>query len=249
MLIKRSGTRARVLEQIADQILAVERSHPVRVGIDGLSAAGKTTMADELVVPLARCKRPVIRASIDDFHRPAEERYRRGRFSPEGYYLDTFDYPAVRAALLLPLGPDGSRRYRTAVFDSWRDLPINAPVCDAAPNAILLCDGVFLFRPELNDLWDFRIFVDTDSDEAVRRGIRRDQEWIGSLEAAEERYRIRYVPGERIYLDRVHPHRHADVIVENTDPGNPRLTLRKHEDAAGAGTNCGSDPGGRAVTH
>jgi uridine kinase len=221
---EREAARSLVLEHLTDRIVAIGRPHPIRVAIDGLTAAGKTTLVDELVPAIARRGRPVIRASIDDFHRPRAERYQRGLLSPEGYYLDSFDYPAVRAVLLLPLGPGGSRRYRSAFFDSWTESPIEAPEQEAPPDAVLLVDGVFLFRPELDDLWDVRIFVDAKLDEAVRRGIKRDQVWMGSLEAARERYQTRYVPGERIYLAAVHPHQRADVIVENTDPANPRLS-------------------------
>jgi uridine kinase len=215
--------RHHVLEQLAEQIAAIQRAHPVRVGIDGRSAAGKTTLADELTVSLGQLGRPIIRASVDDFYRPAGERYRRGRESPEGYFLDTFDYPALRSSLLLPLGPGGSRCYRTGVFDSWKEVAVGRLVCEAAPDAILLVDGVFLFRADLNDLWDFRIFVDVDADEALRRGIERDEGWMGSRAAAERRYRVRYVPGERMYFESVNPRQLADVIVQNTDPANPKL--------------------------
>jgi cytidylate kinase len=37
------------MRELAERILAVERPHPVRVAIDGCSAAGKTTFADGLV--------------------------------------------------------------------------------------------------------------------------------------------------------------------------------------------------------
>jgi uridine kinase len=48
-----------------------------------------------------------------------------------------------------------------------------------------------------------------------------------SLERVQETYRTRYVPGERIYVEAVYPRRLADVIVENTDPADPRLTFPK----------------------
>lgn len=100
--------RARAIERLAGLIAAIERPHPVRVAIDGVSAAGKTILADELGRGVERQGRPAIRASIDYFYRPAAERYRRGRYSPEGYFLDTFDYLGLRAVLLLPLGPGGN---------------------------------------------------------------------------------------------------------------------------------------------
>lgn len=219
--------RARVIERLAGLIAAIDRSHPVRVAIDGVSAAGKTTLADEMGRAVERRGRPAIRASIDSFHRPAAERYRRGRYSPQGYYLDAFDYPGLRAALLLPLGPGGNGRYRTAIFDPWNDAPVEQPEQAAHPKAVLLFDGVFLFRPELNDVWDFRIFVDLDVEEAMRRGSGRDQAWMGSLEIAQLRYRLRYVPGEQIYVRDIRPKQHADVIFDNRDPANPGLTIRQ----------------------
>ena len=111
--------------------------------MDGPDAAGKTTLAAELAGRLAG-KRDVIRASIDGFHRPRAQRYRRGDLSPEGAYHDTFDYGAVRAVLLDPLGPGGSRRYRTAVFATAATRRPNSPRswrrpkpyrADAAPEA------------------------------------------------------------------------------------------------------------------
>ena len=97
--------REALLARLADRIAAIEVRHPVRVAIDGIDAAGKTTFADALAPLVAERGRPVIRASIDGFHRPRAERYRRGADSPEGYYLDSFDYERVRAELLDPLGP------------------------------------------------------------------------------------------------------------------------------------------------
>jgi hypothetical protein len=77
----------------------VERRSSARVGVDGIDGAGKTTLADELAAALRARGRPARRVSADDFHRPPAERYRRGRASPEGYYHDSFDFAAVRAAV------------------------------------------------------------------------------------------------------------------------------------------------------
>ena len=43
------------------------------------------------------------------------------------YYLDSIDNTALRDALLLPLGPEGSYRYRRAIFDFRTDLPHARP--------------------------------------------------------------------------------------------------------------------------
>ena len=155
-------------------IHSLKLQHPIRVAIDGIDGAGKTSMADELVEPLTALGRPVIRASVDGFHRPRAERYRRGEASPEGYYRDSFDNAALTSALLEPLGPAGDRRFRTAIFDYRSEGPVSQRVRTADRRAVLLFDGVFLLRPELVRSWDFTIFVKTDIQYRTRaRGISR----------------------------------------------------------------------------
>jgi uridine kinase len=216
--------RQQVIHQIAGHILAMRCRHPVRVAIDGIDAAGKTRLADELVLPLQSQGRPVIRASIDGFQRPRRERYRRGSLSAEGYYEDAFDYPQIRAALLEPLGSGGNRRYRREIFDYRQDQPIDSPEETAPDDAILLVDGVFLLRPELLDAWDYRIFVQVDFDEGLRRGIERDAATPEMIADITQRYQTRYYPAQRHYLQTVRPQQVAQLVVGNQDVDSPTLS-------------------------
>ena len=131
------------LQRIAAQIAEVRRGHTVRVAIDGVDGAGKTTLADELAPLLVRMGRPVIRASVDGFHHPRATRYRRGRLSPEGFFYDSYDLDALTSKLLEPLGPDGNGLYRHAVFDWRTDRPVDDVAQCAPKDAILLLDGIF----------------------------------------------------------------------------------------------------------
>jgi uridine kinase len=166
--------RHTALAAVAAFVVAVERPHPVRVAIDGRTASGKTTIADELALELKRIGRATIRTSIDGFHRPKRDRYARGRHSPEGYYFDARDLDAIRRLLLEPLGPGGTLTYRTASFDLATDLPIMAPTHRADRADILIVDGTFLQRPELRDAWEVAVFVDVDAATAAQRGASRD---------------------------------------------------------------------------
>ncbi|HEU5367511.1 MAG TPA: hypothetical protein VFU69_03565 [Ktedonobacterales bacterium] len=218
-----------MIEQLAERVAALQRPHPIRVAIDGIDAAGKTTLADELARALAGRERAVMRASLDGFHRPRAERYRRGEDSPLGYYEDSFDYPALKAALLLPLGPDGNRHYRRAVFDVRGDVPIALPVEEAPSDAILLCDGVFLLRPTLADLWDYALFVKIDFEIGLQRALQRDLALFGSGEATRRRYLQRYYPGQRLYLEQARPEERAHAIMDNNDLRHPRLNVVKEQ--------------------
>ena len=216
-------TREQLLCQLADLLISLNHSHPLRIAIDGIDAAGKTMLANELVSYIEAQGRPVIRASIDSFHRPRHERYRQGPDSPEGYYHDAFDYLALKEVLLAPLGPQGSRRYRRAVFDVQTDTPLSMKEEEAPANAILLLDGVFLLRPELDPWWDYRIFVSVDFDVALQRASARDQHLFGSPEDVRARYLQRYIPGQHLYLQRVHPQERANLILENNNLAQPEL--------------------------
>jgi uridine kinase len=212
--------RQKLLEDLASQIAAVVRPHPVRVAIDGVDAAGKTTLADELTGVIARLGRPVVRASIDSFHNPSTIRRRRGSTSPEGYFHDSFDYPALVSALLEPLGPRGSRKFRRGVFDFRTDQPVDAPFEHAEPDTILLFDGVFLLRRELREHFDFSVFVRADFSVTIGRVEQRDLQLFGNLEEVRRRYHERYIPGQRLYLV-TRPEQWASVIINNNDPTDP----------------------------
>lgn len=219
--------RTQALAHLARYLAGFRLSHPVRVAIDGRTAAGKTTLADELVVPIERHGRPVIRIEIDDFHRPLVERRRRQELPLwQRSFFDSYDYPAIRTALL-PLGEGGNRHYRRARFDSFHDVPISEPLAVAPPDAVVLVDGVYLYRPELDDLWDVRIFVEIDADDSLQRGPPRDQAWVGSVEAAAQRYRTTYIPAEDYYIETFRPHEHADVVIDNREPADPLLWFQR----------------------
>jgi len=212
-----------VLAELAEAIVRIRRPHPTRVAVDGVDAAGKTTLADELASLIEQRGRPAIRASCDAFHRPAAERYVLGRDSPLGFYRDSFDYAALRRLLLDPLGPGGNRRYRAAHFDAHRDEPVDALEEIAPADAVVVVDGVFLGRPELAACWDYRIFVAIDEAESLRRGAKRDAWFLGGEDEARRRYERRYLPGQRLYLEEARPLETAQAVVDNNDPASPTV--------------------------
>lgn len=219
------GSPAELRTALVALIQARRPAHVLRVAIDSPDAAGKTTLADALATDLAG-HRPVIRASIDGFHRPRAVRHRRGHLSAEGYYQDSFDYPAVRRLVLAPLGPGGDRWYRPATFDYRTDTATPATAERAPAGAVLLFDGVFLLRPELRDGWDLRVYLDVSPPEVVRRALVRDADLLGGAGAVRQRYHRRYLPGQRLYRQHCAPAEHADVVVDNDDPGRPSIHRR-----------------------
>ena len=221
------GTRGELLDRLAGAIGSVGASHPVRVAVDGPPAAGKTTLADELALLLRSRGREVIRASTEGFHLPRAQRYRRGEFSAEANYHDSFDYDMLCRVLLDPLGPDGDRRYRRAVYDVGTDTAVSPPATTAPADAVLLLDGVFLLRPELAGRWDLSIFVSAAFERIVDRARIRDLARLGSAAEVERRFRTRYIPAQKLYFAAASPADHADIIVRNDEPRRPAWEVRQ----------------------
>ncbi|MBB2753047.1 UNVERIFIED_ORG: uridine kinase [Rhizobium aethiopicum] len=217
--------RLAALKMLASDIADMRSASPVRIAIDGRTASGKTTLANELAALIHG--REVIRTSVDGFHRPQSERYARGRHSAEGYYHDARDFQAINTLLLAPLGPLGDRRYRTASFDLDTDQPIEQEAQLASANAILIVDGTFLQRPELCHGWDLTIFVETSELVSEERGINRDARRLGGVETARLLYAERYRPAFDIYQRFCLPASTADVIFNNDDFEHPRIECRQ----------------------
>lgn len=216
-----SPTRAAVLDRIATAILSLGPGR-LRVGIDGLTAAGKTSFGHELAGRISGTGRPVLRASLDDFKRPWRDRHLYDRESGEGYYRNAFDYPAAVRLLLEPAGPDGSGQVVLCAIDPLTQIDHSAVVTAAAPDAVLVVDGVFAFRPEIDAHWDYRIWLHIEPELSIHRGGVRDQSWAGS--EAESIHRNRYLVAEQIYLAEEHPLRRVDVVVDNSTFDAPVIT-------------------------
>lgn len=220
------SSRTAVLNELASIIEDRDLPRPLRIAIDGRTASGKTTLADELAAILKEKGREVIRTSLDGFHRPKIERYARGRHSAEGYYYDARDLAAINRLLLEPLGPNGSLRYRTASFDLENDKPLDQEEKTAPASAVLIVDGTFLQRPELRDGWDLAIFVETSEAVSERRGIDRDTERLGGSDAAGQLYELRYRPAFEIYESICDPIGDADIVINNEVFSHPVLSVR-----------------------
>jgi uridine kinase len=218
----RSPKRARVLDVLAAVVDSLG-DHRLRVAIDGRTASGKTSLGHELAHRLARRGRPVLRASLDDFKRPWTERHLYDRVSGEGYYRNAFDYDAARKLLLDPSEPMAEGIVSLCSIDPITQLDHSAVKTVMPANGVLVVDGVFAFRPEINAYWDLRVWADIDTELSVRRGIERDAEVLGGADEAEMLHRDRYLASELLYMSEVDPRSFVEVIVDNTDFDRPQI--------------------------
>lgn len=216
-----SLARRDLLRRVADLVPASTGGDCVRVGIDGVDGAGKTVFAGELADALRGRGRRVVRISVDDFHNVMAVRYRRGPSSPEGFWLDSFNYERLRVDVLEPLGPGGSRRYRALAHDLASDRVLDPEYEVAAAGSVLVIDGLFLHRDGLAGVWDFSVFLDVPFEVTAKRMATRD----GSIPDPQHASLRRYVEAQRLYFGECHPQDRASAVIDNAVFDAPRLVL------------------------
>jgi uridine kinase len=223
----RSPARDAVLEAVALAVQVARRPDDCAlVAIDGIDGAGKSTFADELARVLRADGVPVIRSTTDSFHNPRSVRWRRGKASPDGFYLDSHDLATLRRVLLEPLSAAPPQAYRAAAFDEPTDSPVDEPEEHADAGSVLVFDGLFLQRPELRRYWDLVVWLDGQG-----RVDRRRVDWasrdcppgVAALPHLVGRWGrlARYHLGMRRYVEACDPVTGADVVIANDDLATP----------------------------
>lgn len=182
-------------------------SKPLVIGVAGGSGSGKTTVVNYLCDEFSSDN--ILRIEHDSYYRelghlPLKERVKQN-----------FDHPASLETELMI-------RHIEALLEGY---PVEVPVYDfelhtrkdetitATPSDVILIDGILIFsEPELLNLMDVKIFVDTDDDVRLLRRLQRDIEERGrSFESVLNQYEKFVRP---MHLEFVEPSkRYADIII------------------------------------
>jgi uridine kinase len=187
------------------------------VGVAGGTGSGKTTVARELAEAL-----PDGRANIIEY-----DSYYRDQtgLDDEARSAINYDHPdALESELLV-------KHIQTLRSGEPADIPVYDFVRHTrseesrklAPCPVLIVEGIMaLAVPKIRELFDIKIFVDTDADLRVFRRIRRDIEQRGrSFSSVREQY---YEFVRPMHMEFVEPSkRWADLIVP--EGGSNRVAL------------------------
>lgn len=200
---------------VAERALALHAQlrRGVSVGISGVDCAGKSTLAEQVRARLVERGLPVVLLAGDELTRPSHERYAEAD-EGLGYYRDSFDYrpifeeilPAVRSSSVGPVHLPVSDWER----DGWTQRTV-----ELAPGAVVVVEGCFLFADDRAGEFDLSVWLDLPLEEVIPRalGRPRDLERMGGPDGVRDRYDRRYVPGQRLHLERDRPHEQATIVV------------------------------------
>lgn len=216
-----SEIRSTLVKELGDRVAGLSGTR-LRVVVDGCTASGKTSFAHELAGAIRELGRPTLRASLDDFKKPWRDALEKGydRTSGAGYYRNAPDFESARSLLLEPSGPEGTGHVVLCAYDPLTGADHRNLTVDAPADAVLIVDSVFAMRPEYNDFWDLRVWLEVPRELSLARGIERDSSRKGSSEA-EALHRDRYQSSELIYIMEVDPKNKADVLIDNSDFEKP----------------------------
>ena len=182
-------------------------SRPLILGVAGGSGSGKTTVVSQIIRAMEPV--PVSLLHHDSYYRdhPDLSDQERARLN--------YDHPDV---LETPLLADHLRELLAgqAVEEPVYDFTTHSRTDETRriePNPVVIVDGILILaEPELRELMDIRVFVETDSDlRFIRRLLRDTQERGRSVDSVIRQYQETVRP---MHLEFVEPsRRHADVIV------------------------------------
>jgi uridine kinase len=214
-------TREELLISLAAQVLVLHNGRAALVAIDGMSCVGKSTLAAELIAVVEGAGRPVLHVSADNFHHPRAVRHRRHRMSAEGYLDDSYDLESLQELVLEPV-VEGKGEIRTASFDLAADEPVEVDPVQVQPDAVVVVEGEFLLSPRLTGSWDLAVLLVAEPSAVLERALVRDAD-LGTPEQVREVYLRRYLAAWSLHEERHDPWSRADVVVDLTDPMEPRL--------------------------
>jgi uridine kinase len=204
------------VRELAARLLDVRArlGRSVAVGISGIDCAGKSTLAASLRRELERSDVPALVISGDAFTRPSAERHAE-RDEGLGYYRDSFDYAFLFNDLLPAVRSDFSGELHADVSD-WEGDTWRGESFVVTRGAIVIVEGGFLFKAANEVAFDFRVWIDLPIADAIGRALERPRDLarMGGPSGVREQYIARYLPGQRLHIDRDGPQQRADLVLD-----------------------------------
>ncbi len=177
------------------------------IGIAGGTGSGKTTLAEEIVKTLPMGK--VVQISQDSYYNDTTHLTMTQRKCINFDHPDAFDWK------LLIQHIQNLRSGKSIEQPTYSYLISNrlSETIHIEPSEVIVIEGIMaLWKKELRDLMDLKIFVDADADERLIRVIERDTAERGRTpQMVMERYRAVLKPMHQEYIEPTK--RYADLIV------------------------------------
>lgn len=185
----------------------MKNSKPVIIGVTGGSGSGKTTVSEEIFNRLAG--ESMVMLPQDAYYDDQSDMDMEARKAVNYDHPDAFDTALLIKQLKQLIGGETIER-PTYNYAEYNRSPETITI---APADIIIVEGILLFNnPELRDLLDIKIYVDTDDDIRFIRRMQRDVNERGrTIESVVNQYLATAKP---MYHQFIEPtKRYADIIL------------------------------------
>ncbi len=200
------------MQKIMDKIKSILSSgKTIFIGIDGLGGAGKSTISEKLSDSLKALGYNAAVLHIDDFIHPKSVRYNNAYEEWECYYKLQWRYDYLIEKVVKPIKAGGAYCGEIELYDKENDTYFKENLNVPSGTAVIV-EGVFLQRSELENIFDFVIYIDISEDVRLERVLKRDG-YIGDEQQIRDKYNNRYFPAERKYFAECKPCEKADIVI------------------------------------
>ena len=189
---------------------------PFMIGVAGGTASGKSTVCEKIrqlvVNEDAENGRQIITLSQDSFYRnltaKESEQAKKGMFNFD--HPDAFDHHLMIKCLS---EIQSGKSTQVPVYDFKSNARIEGEFTLIHPSDVVLLEGILVFyHKEVRELFDMKLFVDTDADTRLARRVLRDIEERGrDLENVLFQYTNLVKPAFEEFC--LPTKKHADVII------------------------------------
>lgn len=202
------------IKELAEKLLfqfstRSNKNRPLIVGIDGLSGAGKTTLAKKIEQEIINNNCQVVTFHLDDHIVERNKRYKTVHDEWYEYYYLQWDVKSLTTNLFEQLHNSCNNIF-LPFYDNFSDSTSTKQI-RVASDSIVLIEGIFIQRQHWRGFYDFIIFLDCPHELRYERALNRDS-YIGNYQARLNKYQRRYWLGEKHYLDTVKPIKMADLV-------------------------------------
>jgi len=190
---------------VTDAIRELQRrtTAVIVVALDGRSGAGKSTLAAALAATVDAAT-----VHVDDFYRDIPEADRL-ELSPAQGVDRYFDWERLRDEALTTLVRRERACFRRFDWVAGRGLTSSVTL---QPRDIVVVEGVYSARPELYDLLDLTVLVETTNEERERR---RHQRSRTVSRDDPHTWDARWDAAELLYFEAIRPRSTFDLIVSS----------------------------------
>ena len=179
----------------------------ILIGVAGGSGSGKTTVANNLVNAFKAEDATLLEQ--DAYYRELTNMTLEEKAKVNFDHPDSIEFELLKKHIVdLKNGKSIERPIYDFTTHSRKEGSVKIN-----PSKIIVVEGILIFAvPEIRELFDVKIFVDTDADEMILRRIERDMNERGrSFESVKNQYLTTVKP---MYLEFCEPSkRYADVII------------------------------------